>query len=220
MAGQRTDGPPKLIERAGLAAGAGACGAALAAAGCYTFFYGIVSLISSQGLSVMAGNAASGTIAELFLLALAAAMSAGGGAILSRALGVSTWRRSTLLSVVAHAVGVTLWIMAWNYLTSYLGRYDVYSEQPLVYSEQPLRSYLAAAYAFVVPLLVVVSSYRRDAPGGLVVALFLAVATAALPVASVLIASEGLALVSGLVAWVVLPAATVLGLAMIGPRNR
>ena len=218
MAGQRTDGPPKLIERAGLAAGAGACGAALAAAGCYTFFYGIVSLISSQGLSVMAGNAASGTIAELFLLALAVAMSAGGGAILSRALGVSTWRSSTLLSVVAHAIGVALWTMAWNYLNSW--RYDVYSEQPLVYSEQPLRSYLAAAYAFVVPLLVVFSSYRRDAPGGLVVALFLAVATAALPVASVLRASEGLALVSGLVAWVVLPAVSVLGSAMIGPRNR
>lgn len=218
MAGQRTDGPPKLIERAGLAAGAGACGAALAAAGCYTFFYGIVSLISSQGLSVMAGNAASGAIGVLFLLALAVAMSAGGGAILSRALGVSTWRRSTLLSVVAHAVGVALWIMAWNYLNSW--RYDVYSEQPLVYSEQPLRSYLAAAYAFVVPLLVVFSSYRRDAPGGLVVALFLAVATAALPVASVLIASEGLALVSGLVAWVVLPAGSVLGSAMIGTRNR
>ena len=211
MAGQRTDGPPKLIERAGLAAGAGACGAALAAAGCYTFFYGIVSLISSQGLSVMAGNAASGAIGVLFLLALAVAMSAGGGAILSRALGVSTWRRSTLLSVVAHAVGVALWIMAWNYLNSW--RYDVYSEQPL-------RSYLAAAYAFVVPLLVVFSSYRRDAPGGLVVALFLAVATAALPVASVLIASEGLALVSGLVAWVVLPAGSVLGSAMIGTRNR
>src|SRR5919112_2660150 len=218
MAVQRTDGPPKLIERAGLAAGAGACGAALAAAGCYTFFYGIVSLISSQGLSVMAGNAASGAIGVLFLLGVAVAMSAGGGAILSRALGVSTWRRSTLLSVVAHAIGVALWIMAWNYLNSW--RYDVYSEQPLVYSEQPLRSYLAAAYAFVVPLLVVFSSYRRDAPGGLVVALFLAVAAAALPVASVLRASEGLALVSGLVAWVVLPAVSVLGSAMIGPRNR
>src|SRR5919112_3998673 len=216
MDGQRTDGPPKLIERAGLAAGAGACGAALAAAGCYTFFYGIVSVISSQGLSVMAGNAASVTIAVL-LLGVAVAMSAGGGAILSRALGVSTWRRSTLLSVVAHAIGVALWIMAWNYLNSW--RYDVYSEQPLVYSEQPLRSYLAAAYAFVVPLLVVFSSYRRDAPGGLVVALFLAVAAAALPVASVLRASEGLAFLPGCAAWAAPPAATVLGSAMIGPRS-
>ena len=213
MDGQRTDGPTKLIERAGLAAGAGACGAALAAAGCYTFYYGIVSFISSLGLAVMAGNDASGTIAEFFLLGVAVAMSVGGGAILSRALGVSAWWRSTLLSVVAHAIGVALWIMAWNYLTSYSVPY-------FMYSEEPVRSYLAAAYAFVVPLLVVFSSYRRDAPGGLVVALFLAVATAALPVASVLRASEGLALVSGLVAWVVLPAVSVLGSAMIGPRNR
>ena len=212
MDGQRTDGPPTLIERAGLTAGAGACGAALAAAGCYTFFYGIVSFISSLGWSVMASNAASGTIAELFLLGLAVAMSVGGGAILSRALGVSTWQRSTLLSVVAHAIGVALWITAWNYLSSYPGRYDAYSEQPL-------RSYLAAAYAFVVPLLVVFSSYRRDAPGGLVVVLFLAVTTAALPVASVLRESEGLALVSGIVAWVVLPAVSVLGSAIIGVRN-
>jgi hypothetical protein len=209
---QRTEGPSTLLERAGLAAGAGICGAALAAAGCYTFFYGIFSLIASQGLYVMAGNAASGTIAELFLLGLAVAMSVGGGAILGRALGVSTWQRSTLLSVAAHAIGVTLWIMAWNYLTASPERYDVYSEQPL-------RSYLAAAYAFVVPLLVVFSSYRRDAPGGLVVALFLAVATAALPVASVLRDSEELALVSGIVAWVVLPAVSVLGSAMIKPRS-
>jgi hypothetical protein len=210
---QRTEGPSTLLERAGLAAGAGACGAALAAAGCYTFIYGIVSLIASQGFDLMAGNAASGTIAELFLLGLAVAMSVGGGAILSRALGVSTWRRSTLLSGVAHAIGVALWIMAWNYLmTSYPERWDVYSEEPL-------RSYLAAAYAFVVPLLVVFSSYRRDAPGGLVVALFLAVATAALPVASVLRDSEGLALASGVVAWVVLPAITVLGSAITGPRS-
>jgi hypothetical protein len=71
----------------------------------------------------------------------------------------------------------------------------------------------------VVPIVVVFSSYRGDTPGGLAVAIFLAVATAALPVASVLVDSEELALASGTVAWVVLPAITVLGLAMIAPRN-
>ena len=77
----------------------------------------------------------------------------------------------------------------------------------------------AAAYAFVVPVVVVFSSYRRDALGGLAVAIFLAVATATLPMASVLVHSDELALASGVVAWVVLPAVSVLGSTLIGPRN-
>src|SRR5919112_2474669 len=110
MDGQRTDAPPKLIERAASAAVAGACGAALGAAGCYTFLAGIVS----QGSALMAGNAASVTIAVLFFLLLAVAMSAGGGAILSKALGVSTWQRSTLISAAAHAIGLPLWFWTYN----------------------------------------------------------------------------------------------------------
>ena len=160
----------------------------------------------------MAGNAASGTIAELFLLGLTVAMSVGGGAILSRALGVSTWWRSTLVSSAALAIGIPLWIRALSHLISYAQPYGLFGEHPL-------RSNFAAVYAFVVPIVVVFSSFREDALGGLAVAIILSAATAALPVVSVLRDSEELALASGVVAWVVLPAVTVLGSVMIRPRN-
>jgi hypothetical protein len=88
-----------------------------------------------------------------------------------------------------------------------------------VFATQPLRSVSAAAYAFVVPLVVVFSSYRRDALGGLMVATILAAATILLPAASVLEDNENLALTAGVVAWVVLPVMTVFGSAMIGPRT-
>ncbi len=117
-----------------------------------------------------------------------------------------------LISAAAHVIGIPLWIVTWNYLT-------LNPEPHGVFEEAPLRSFCAAAYAFVVPIVVVFSSYRGDTLGGLAVAIFVAVATATLPVAAVLVDSEELALVSGTVAWVVLPAITVLGLAMIGPHN-
>src|SRR5918997_4949366 len=206
MDGQRTDAPPKLSERGGSAAVAGACGAALAAAGCYTFLAGIVS----QGSALMAGNAASVTIAVLFFLLLAVAMSAGGGAILSKALGVSTWQRSTLISAAAHAIGLPLWF--WTYNQIVIG-FATYGFDGLVAGG-------AAAYAFVVPLVVVFSSFRENALGGWAVAIALSAATATLPAAAVLVDSEELAVTSGVVAWVVHPAVSVLGLALIGPRNR
>jgi hypothetical protein len=211
---QRTREPPTLIVQAASAAVAGACGAAIAAAGCYTLVYGIASqLYSLTGGTVGTVNGMAGaTIAVLFFLVLALAMSVGGGALLSKALGTSTWQRSTLISAVAHAIGIPLWIVAWNYLTSYPELHDVFGEQPL-------RSYFAAMYAFVVPLVVVFSCYRGDALGGLAVAIFLAVTTAVLPVASMLVDSEELAFTSAVVAWVVLPAISVLGSAIIGPRG-
>ena len=207
MDGQRTDAPPTVIERAGLAAVAGTCGAAIAAGGSYTVFYGLTSGIVNMGAGTGGG------LTVVFILLMAVAMSVGGGALLSKALGVSTWQRSTLISVVAHAIGIPLWIVAWNHLS------PLNPKTYGVYEEQPLRSFSAATYAFVVPLIVVFSSYRGEALGGLAVAIFLAVATAALPVASVLVDSEELALASGVVAWVVLPAISVLGSAMIGPRS-
>ena len=45
------------------------------------------------------------------------------------------------------------------------------------------------------------------------------IATVALPVTALLLNSDRMALISGAVAWVVLPAIIVLGSAMIGPRN-
>ena len=191
-----------------MAAGAGICGAAIAAGGSYTLIYGYTYGIANSGLG------AGVTFAVLSFLVLAVAMSVGGGALLSKALGVSTWQRSTLISVVAHAIGIPLWIVAWNYLDSY-----PVSHPPVFPYDQPLRSFCAAMYAFVVPLVVVFSSYRRDFPGGLAVAIFLAVATATLPMASVLVDSDELALASGAVAWVMLPAISVLGSAMIGTRD-
>src|ERR671921_1236367 len=186
MDGQRTDAPPKLIERAASAAGAGACGAALGAAGCYTFFYGL----ASQGSALMAGNAASGTIAVLFFLLLAVAMSVGGGALLSKALGVSTWQRSTLISAAAHAIGLPLWF--WTYNQIVIG-FATYGFDGLVAGT-------AAAYAFVVPLVVVFSSFRENALGGWAMAIALSAATATLPAAAVLVDSEELAVTSGVVA--------------------
>ena len=202
-----------LFERVGVAAGAGICGATIAAAGSYTFLYGLAyQFYPLPGGTVNSG--AGGTLTVLFLLLAAIGMSVAGGALVSKALGVSTWQRSTLISVMAHAIGIPLWIVAWNYLDSY-----PVSHPPVFPYDQPLRSFSAATYAFVVPLVVVFSSYRRDAPGGLAVAIFLAVATATLPMASVLMDSDELALASGAVAWVMLPAISVLGAAIIGPRG-
>ena len=191
-----------------MAAGAGAGGAALAAAGSYGAFYGL----ASQAYGFV-GSGASGTMYVLSYLLFAVAMSVGGGTLLSRALGVSTWWRSTLISAAAHAIGIPLWIVAWNNLTSYTEPHGVFGEQPLL-------SFVAATYAFVVPLVVVFSSCRENALGGWAVAIALSAATAALPAAAVLVDSEELAVTSGVVAWVVLPAVSVLGSAMIGPRNR
>ena len=206
MVRQRTGEPPTLIVRAASAAVAGACGAVIAAGASYTDFYGLTYGIVNSG--------AGGDLAVVFILLVAVGMSVGGGALVGKALGVSTWQRSTLISVVAHAIGIPLWIVAWNNLDCY-----PVSHSPVFPYDQPLRSFSAAAYAFVVPLVVVFSSYRRDALGGLAVAIFLAVATATLPMASVLMDSDELALASGAVAWVMLPAISVLGAAIIGPRG-
>jgi hypothetical protein len=205
---RRTGEPPTLLGRAASAAFAGACGAVIAAAGCCTVFYGL-----TYGI-VNSGAGAGGALAVVFILLVAVGISVGGGALVNKALGASTWQRSTLISVVAHAIGIPLWVVAWNYLNSY-----PVSHPPVFPYDQPLRSFSAATYAFAVPLVVVFSSYRRDAPGGLAVAIFLAVATATLPMASVLVDSDELALASGVVAWVMLPAISVLGSAMIGARN-
>src|SRR5215213_935970 len=107
MDGQRTDRPQTVIERAASAAVAGACGAAIVAAGSYAFLYGLSYQFSPiPGTSINSG--AGGTITALFFLLLALAMSFGGGALLSKALGVSTWQRSTLFSAAAHVVGAPL----------------------------------------------------------------------------------------------------------------
>jgi hypothetical protein len=193
---QRTGGPLTLLERVGVTAGAGS----------YVFLYGL----AYQLLSTNSG--ADGAIGALFLLLVAVGISVGGGALLSKVLGVSTWRRSTLVSAAAHAIGIPLWNVTYLYLTFHPVPHAVFDEAPLV-------SFCAAAYAFVVPLVVVFSSYRRDALGGLAITSILAVATIALPVASVLVDSEGLALASGAVAWSLLPAVTVLGSGMIRARN-
>lgn len=208
MNGQRTDGPPATLKRAAVAAVAGACGAALAAGGCYTVLYGV----ASQAFGTLS-NDAGGTVVVLVFLLVGIGMSVGGGALLSKALGMSTRQRSILISVAAHAIGIPLWIVAWNNLS------PLNSETYGVFGEAPLSSFIAATYAFVVPLIVVFSSYRGEALAGVAVAIFLAVATAALPVASVLVDSEELALASGVLAWVMLPAITVLGSAMTGARN-
>jgi hypothetical protein len=209
MDGQRTDGPPTVIECAASAAVAGACGAAIAAGGSYAFLYGLsYQLAPIPGTSVNSG--AGGSITVLFFLLLAIAMSVGGGALLSKALGVSTWQRSTLISTAAHAIGIPLWIMSYLYLIFHL-------PSPTYF--EGLAAFPAATYAIVVPLIVLFSSYRWVAPKGLAITLPLAVATFALPITSLLLESEQLAYISGVVAWVVLPAVSVLGSAMIGPRG-
>ena len=212
MDGQRTDGPPTVLERAASAAVAGACGAAIAAGGSYTVLYAL----ASQAFGTPS-NDAGGTVGVLVFLLVGVGMSVGGGALLSKALGVSTWQRSILISAAAHAIGITLWIVALNHLS------PLNSETYGDFGAGPLRSFIAAMiaamYAFVVPLIVVFSSYRGEALGGVAVAIFLAVTTAALPVASVLVDSEELAVASGVVAWVMLPAITVLGSAITGPRS-
>jgi hypothetical protein len=110
---QRTGEPPTLIVRAASAAVAGACEAVIAAGASYTVFYGLTYAI------VNSGAGAGGDLAVVFILLVAVGMSVGGGALVGKALGVSTWQRSTLISVVAHAIGIPLWIVAWNYLNSY-----------------------------------------------------------------------------------------------------
>jgi hypothetical protein len=147
-------------------------------------------------------------VGVLFLLLVAIAMSVGGGALLSKASGVSTWWRSTLFSAGAHAIGIPLWIA----MGFHLFPRNYFEDMPLVADP-------AAAYAIVVPIMVVFCAFRRDAPMRLAITLPLAIATVALPVRASQTESEGLALASGLVAWVVLPAVSVLGWAMIGPRN-
>jgi hypothetical protein len=142
----------------------------------------------------------------LFLLLVAVAMSVGGGALLSKASGVSTWQCSTLISAAAHAIGIPLWITIDFHLPSHN------------YFEG-LAAYPAATYACVVPLTVLFPAYRRDAPKGIVITLPLAITTVALPVTALQLESERLALASAVVAWVMLPAVSVLGSAMTGPRN-
>jgi hypothetical protein len=213
MDGQRTDAPPTVIERAASASVAGACGAAIAAGGSYAFLYGLSYQFSPiPGTSVNSG--AGGTITALFFLLLAVAMSVGGGALLSKALGVSTWQRSTLISAAAHAIGLPLWIVTHNGIV--IGLHTPGS----TYGFDGLVAFPAAAYAFVVPLIVVFSTFRRNAAKGLAITLPLWIGTCALAVTAVLRGSEGMAVTSGVVAWVVLPAVSVLGSAMIEPRNR
>jgi hypothetical protein len=140
-------------------------------------------------------------------------MSVGGGALLSKALGVSTWQRSTLISAAAHAIGVPLWIGTYNEIV--IGLHTPGS----TYGFDGLVAFPAAAYAFVVPLIVVFCTFRRNAAKGLAITLPLWIGTCALAVTAVLRGSEGMAIASGVVAWVVLPAVSVLGLAVIEPRS-
>jgi hypothetical protein len=201
---QRTEGPSTLLERAGLAAGAGVCGATIAAVGSYTLLFGLAS----------GAYGASGAPAVLFCLVLAIALSVGGGALLSKALGVSTWQRSTLISAAAHAIGLPLWIGTDLHIV--IGLHTPGS----TYGFDGLVAFPAAAYAFVVPLIVLFSTFRRNAAKGLAITLPLWIGTCALAVTALLLGSEGMAVTSGVVAWVVLPAVSVLGSAMIGSRNR
>ena len=201
---QPTEGSPTLIERAGLAAVAGAGGAAMAAAGSYTVGYGIASEAYGDG----------GPVGTLFLLLLAIGIFVGGGAVLSKALGVSTWQRSTLISAAAHAIGLLLWIVTYNQIV--IGLHT----PGATYGFDGLVAFPAAAYAFVIPLIVVFSTFRRNAAKGLAITLPLWIGTCALAVTALLLGSDGMAVSSGVVAWVVLPAVSVLGSAMIGPRNR
>jgi hypothetical protein len=122
-------------------------------------------------------------------------------------LGVRTWQRSTLISAAAHAIGIPLWIT----IDFHLPSHDYF---------EGLVAYPAATYAIVVPLIVLFSAYHRDAPKGIVITLSLAIATVALPVTALRLESKQLALTSAVVAWVVLPAVSVLGSAMTGPRSR
>ena len=210
---QRTEGPSTLLERAGLAAGAGICGATIAAAGCYAFLYGLsYQLAPIPGTSVNSG--AGGTFTGLFLLLVAVAMSVGGGALLSMALDASTWWRSILISAAAHAIGLPLWYATYGEIV--IGMHKPGS----TYGFDGLVAFPAAAYAFVVPLIVVFSTFRRNAAKGLAITLPLWIGTCALAVTALLRGSEGMAVTSGVVAWVVLPAVSVLGLTMIGARNR
>ena len=201
---QRTGEPPTLLERAGVVAGAGIGGAAIAAAGSYAFLAGLSYQL------VSANSGASGAITAVFLLLVAVGMSVGGGALLSKALGVSTWQRSTVISGAAHAIGIPLWIMTYLYLTFHL-------PSPIYFDG--LAAFPAATYAFVVPLIVLFSAYRRDAPKGFAITLPLSIATGALPLTALLLESERMALTSAVVAWVVLPAISVLGSAIIGPHG-
>jgi hypothetical protein len=69
---------PTLLERAGVAAGAGIC-RAIIAAGSYTFLYGLASQLYGA-----VSSGAGGTAVVLFLLLVAIAMSVGSGALLSK----------------------------------------------------------------------------------------------------------------------------------------
>jgi hypothetical protein len=132
---RRTGGPRKPYELAADAAVAGLIGADIATAGSYAFLYGLSHQLSG------ANSGAGGALTALFLLLVAVGTSVGDGALLSRALIVSTWQRSTLISVAAHATGIPLWIVAWNNPSSY--------PQPRgVFDEAPLQSFCAATYAF------------------------------------------------------------------------
>ena len=141
-------------------------------------------------------------------------MSVGGGALLGKASGASTWQRSTLISAAAHAIGLPLWIATYNGIV--IGLHT----PGATYGFDGLVAFPAAAYAFVVPLIVVFSTFRRNAAKGLAITIPLCIGTYALAVTALLRGSEGMAVTSGVVAWVVLPAVSVLGSAMIGSRNR
>jgi|SRR5215210_1001877 len=209
---ERTHEPRKPYELAADAAVAGVIGAAIAAAGSYAFLYGLsYQFAPIPGTSINSG--AGGTITVLFFLLLAVAMSVGGGALLSKALGVSTWQRSTLISAAAHAIGLPLWI--WTDLHIVIGLHTPGS----TYGFDGLVAFPAAAYAFIVPLIVLFSTFRRNAAKGLAITLPLWIGTCALAVTALLLGSEGMAVTSGVVAWVVLPAVSVLGSAMIEPRS-
>ena len=115
-----------------------------------------------------------------------------------------------MISVAAHAIGVPLWITTYLYLIFHL-------PGPTYFDG--LAAFPAATYAFVDPLIVSFSAYRRDAPKGLAITFPLSMATVALAVTTLLLESERLALTSPAVAWVVIPALSVLGSAIMGPRN-
>ena len=118
------------------------------------------------------------------------------------------------ISAAAHAIGVPLWIGTYDEIV--IGLHTPGS----TYGFDGLVAFQAAAYACVVPIIVVFSTFRPNAAKGLAITLALWIGTCALAVTALLVGSEGMAVTSGAVAWVVLPAVSVLGSAMIEPRNR
>lgn len=128
---------------------------------------------------------------------------------MARTLGTRWWQ-APLVSLAAHVVGVPFWILAnWLLLWSF-----PYPHEPF---DNPF-AFLGMMPVFVVPLIVVLSSFYGAAPPGPKSMTIPIITALALLLSMVLFAGDVGTFVAGALAWILLPAVAALNYPR--PRDR